>query len=133
MLRAWRTVVRFRCRANVPSQGMGSQQTARPRVCARHLTPPAGLFCVGRSEGGFFNRGAGAGQLLLRRNGSLPMRILLVTLVLCLITSCADAKSKQITGKKVLMPSHRAGLIVGRSEGGYIILTEPRLKGRVPY
>ncbi len=64
------------------------------------------------------------------------MRILLVTLVLCLITSYADAKSglhqsKQIMGKKVLLPSHRVGLIVGRSEGGYIILTEPRLKGRV--
>jgi hypothetical protein len=52
-------------------------------------------------------------------------------LVLCLITSYADAKSKQIMGKKVLLPSHRVGLIVGRSEGGYIILTEPRLKGRV--
>jgi hypothetical protein len=59
------------------------------------------------------------------------MRILLVTLVLCLITSYADAKSKQIMGKKVLLPSHRVGLIVGRSEGGYIILTEPRPKGRV--
>ena len=50
------------------------------------------------------------------------MRILLSTLVFCLITSCADAKSKEIIGKKVLLSNHRAGIIVGRSEGGYIIL-----------
>ena len=50
------------------------------------------------------------------------MRILLASLVFCLITTCADAESKEIIGKKVLLPNHRAGVIVGRSEGGYIIL-----------
>jgi hypothetical protein len=53
---------------------------------------------------------------------ALPVRILLGILVSCLITSCADAKSKQIIGKTVVLPNNRVGLIAGRSEGGYIIV-----------
>ena len=52
------------------------------------------------------------------------MKAIAIALVTCLFAGCAYAKPKdKIVGKQVRLPHHREGTIVGRSEGGFIIIS----------
>ncbi len=56
--------------------------------------------------------------------GDDPVKAIAIALVTCLFAGCAYAKPKdKIVGKQVRLPHHREGTIVGRSEGGFIIIS----------
>jgi len=51
------------------------------------------------------------------------VKAIAIALVTCLFAGYAYAKPKdKIVGKQVRLPHHREGAIVGRSEGGFIIV-----------
>jgi hypothetical protein len=52
-----------------------------------------------------------------------PVKAVGILLATCLFAGCAYAMPRdKIIGKQVRLPHHRQGMIVGRSEGGFIII-----------
>jgi hypothetical protein len=53
------------------------------------------------------------------------MKAIAIVLVTCVFAGCAYAKPKdKIVGKQVRLPHDREGTIAGRSEGGFIIISD---------
>jgi hypothetical protein len=64
--------------------------------------------------------------------GDDPVKAIAIVLVTCLFAGCADAKPKdKIVGKQVRLPHHREGTIVGRSEGGFVIISKTKGDSRL--